>query len=165
MNRLNWNRERHRTRDRLLEYDFNIYPEVFHSGGLAMIYPWENIAIAQLSKQFIEVAKMNGYTGSEEDLWKRFSSGTVLFGTLETFPVPGNENDIYFDTQTEILYYFKSIPTTVYSDIAEKIGAAIVGISKIEDQETALSYVYIPVRAMPLENLIYDCGDAAEYIG
>lgn len=155
MNKLDWNLERYKTRDRLLEYDFNIYPIVPHSAGLSMIYPWENIAIKQLEKQFIEIVKSNGYTGSEEDLWDKFSHGTIQHGTLNTFPVPGNENDIYFDRETEILYYFKIIRTEVYTELVEKIGAVIVGSSKIEDTNMFETYLYIPVRALPIENLIH----------
>ena len=164
-NKLDWNYERYRTRDRLLEYDFNIYPMVPHSAGLSMIYPWENIAIQQLSKQIIEVARLNGYTGSEEDLWRKFSNGTIHQGTLDNFPIPGNEQDLYLDTETDILYYFKSVTSTVYTDVAARVGVAIVGYSKIEDSEEIVTYLYIPIKAMPIENLIFDCGDAAEYIG
>ena len=36
-----WNRERKRTRDRLLDYEFTIVPPHPHSGGIPFIFPIE----------------------------------------------------------------------------------------------------------------------------
>lgn len=154
----NWNYERWRTRDRLLEYDFNIYPALPHSAGLSMVYPWENITLANLDKQIIEIARNHEYDGDDETFWERFVSGGVYFGTLSTFPVPGEETLLYLDKETDILYYFKSTSELNY-DIAIEKGVEIVG------NEDNVYYCYIPVRALPIENLILNCGDAAEYIG
>jgi len=38
--KIDWNYERYRTRDLLLEYDATIMPPHPRAGGLAMIYPW-----------------------------------------------------------------------------------------------------------------------------
>ena len=152
--KLDWNRERYRTRDRLLEYDFSIYPAVPHTAGLPIIYPWENIALGQLSHSIINIAKLNGYTGTEEEFWNQFSSGGIHYGTLETFPVPGVDYDLYLDTKTDVLYYFKTIKEIIYTDRAAKIDAAIVGYSIIEDTEEVVTYLYIPVKALPFEQTI-----------
>ena len=66
---LNWNRERWRTRDRLLDYDFSIVPPLPHSAGLSIVYPWEGIASVQLLEQIIDTAKLRGYIANEEDFW------------------------------------------------------------------------------------------------
>lgn len=152
--RLDWNLERYRTRDRLLEYDFNIYPAVPHSAGLSMVYPWENVVINQLSKQFIELVHSHGFTGDEQELWDRFSDGVIKHGTLSTFPIPGNKNNLYFDIETEILYYFKAIPHEVLPDDAAVIGAAIVGISRIAEKEQTFTYLYIPIKSLPIEGIL-----------
>lgn len=46
--KLDWNYERYRTRDRLIEYDFDLIAPFPHSAGLPIIYPWENVFIEQL---------------------------------------------------------------------------------------------------------------------
>lgn len=186
--RLNWNEERWRTRDRLLDYDITIVPPHPHSGGIAcpyplededlspripspeadsslpFIYPWEATNLYELERSIYLIAQRNGYTGSEDTLWNRFSNGTVVTGTLATFPVPGDELNLYFDKETEILYYFKAVPNHISVDAATRIGATIVGTSQI-DTEVEWTYLYIPVRALVIENTILDCGDASEYIG
>lgn len=156
--KLDWNRERYRTRDRLLEYDFSIYPAVPHTAGLSMVYPWENIALSQLSHSIIEIAKSNGYTGTEEEFWNKFSNGSIHYGTLETFPVPGVDYDLYLDTETDILYYFKTTKETIDLDQIEKIGVTIVGHSIIEDTQEVVTYLYIPVKALSLENISVEGG-------
>lgn len=150
----NWNYERWRTRDRLLEYDFNIYPALPHSAGLSMVYPWENIALANLNKQIIEIARNHGYNGDDETFWERFVSGGVYFGTLSTFPVPGDENNLYLDTDTDILYYFKFTTNELDFNSIARIGVAIVGTSIVMDTEDIIKYLYIPIRALPIENFI-----------
>lgn len=166
MNRLDWNLTRYSTRDRLLDYDFNIVPPHIHSAGLSQVYPWEEMTLTLLSHQLYEIAKLYGFTGTVKEFFTKFgkNNGSLVKGTLATFPVPGDEDILYLDEQTEILYYFKSITTTVYTDLAAQIGVAIVGTSIIEDTKEVITYLYIPVRALPMENLIYDCGDATEYI-
>ena len=155
--------ERQRTRDLLLEY---VIPPRPRSAGLAMVYPWENITLTQLSKQIFEIVRKYGYNGTEALFWSKFleSKGNVIVGTLETFPVPGEENNLYLDKETEILYYFKATKSIVDTDLCEKIGAAIVGTSITEDTEEIITYLYIPVKSLPIENLIIDCGSAAEYM-
>lgn len=191
MNKLNWNKERWRTRDRLLEYDFSIVPAYPHSGGIAvpypqeseripisipylanvdlpMIYPWENIALSVLSHQLYLIAVDNGYTGTETEFLVRFANGDgdsgdsekeVIIGTLTTFPMPGAIDKLYLDRETGILYYFKATNLPVNEQAAEDMGIVIT------ETHGNVTYLYIPVRALPIENLIYNCGDASDYIG
>ncbi len=70
--RLDWNRERYRTRDRLLAYRDLIMPLVPEI-NISPFYPWNTEAVR---------------------------------GTLSSFPVQGDVNTLYFDYETEILYYF-----------------------------------------------------------
>lgn len=158
--KLNWNFERWRTRDRLLDYDFSIVPAAPHTAGLSMVYPWENTALSMLSYQLYEIAKNNGFFGDLETFLARFGSndGHIVEGTIETFPVPGNTTDLYLDVETGIVYYFKSTDGTVLPDAAAIIGAEIVG------SEGTTTYLYIPIRALLIEDTILDCGTAAEYI-
>ena len=100
-------KERWRTRDLLLEYDTAIMPARPRTAGLAMVYPWEDLSLSMLKAQIIEIARQNGYNGNDEEFWNHFSNftGGVNTGTLNTFPSPGKETDLYLDTETNILYY------------------------------------------------------------
>ena len=157
-------KERKRTRDLLLEYDYAILPPRPRAAGLHMVYPWEQVDLTMLAHQLYKLAVQNGYTGSEALFLQKFAGGSVITGTINTFPIPGDENNLYLDTETDTLYYYKHTIEKIYTDLAARIGVAIVGTSILEDHETVDTYLYIPVRAMPIENLIYDCGSAAEYI-
>lgn len=154
--RLNWNEERWRTRDRLLEYDISIMPPAPHTGGIITPYPWENTTLSMLSHQLYQIAANNGFTGTEQDFLLKFSSNEneVVVGTIATFPIEGNTKYLYLDQETGILYYFKIFDEAIDASAAERIGAVMVSSTN----------VYIPVRAMLLENTILDCGDATEYI-
>lgn len=152
-------RERKRTRDRLLDYDLPPRP---HTAGLAMVYPWENSSLSILTHQLFLIARNNGYGGEESDFLDRFSNGGtggVNVGTIDTFPVPGIEDQLYLDVSTEILYYFKIAPGNISEEIADKAGAEVVG--RGEDGST---YVYIPIRALPIEPLLLDCGSSTELV-
>lgn len=151
-------RERKRTRDLLLDYDFTILPARPRSAGLAMVYPWENLALSTLSKQILTIARNYGFEGDEDAFWERFATGAIQFGTLDTFPIPGDEHSLYFDKETDILYYFREANAITDPDAADKAGAQVVG----EDGDTL--YIYIPIRALPIEPMFLDCGTAADYI-
>ena len=159
---LNWTNERFRTRDRLLEYDSMIMPLMPHAAGLSMVYPWENTSLLGLAHQLFLIAQQNGYDGEEQQFIERFSNGDsestsgIDIGTIDTFPVPGKENHLYLDQETEILYYFKIAESEIAADVAEQNGAIIVGV---ENNQT---YLYIPVRALPIEPLIIDCGSSID---
>ena len=164
---LNWNKERFRTRDRLLEYDSTIMPLKPHSAGLPIVYPWENNPLSSLSHKLFLIAQSNGYTGNEEDFLNRFSNGEtnsssgegVNTGTINTFPVPGIENQLYLDIETEILYYFKIVLEQFSDDFINKTGAEIVGRG-----ENGSYYLYIPVRTLPIEPLLLNCGSSSDLI-
>ena len=157
---MDWNFERYRTRDRLLDYDFNIVPPAPHSAGLSMVYPWENIILEQLGAQIFLLAQQHGFSGTEEQFWDRFNNPSIYFGTLETFPVPGNENILYFDKENETLYYFVAASGNIDPNLIEQAGGEIVGESQTND----ITYLYLPIRALLIEDTILNCGDAAEYI-
>ena len=152
------------TRDRLLDYDFSIVPAVPHSAGLNLVYPWENFTLVSLSKQILTLARQNGYEGDESTFWSRFAEGIVHTGTIDSFPIPGCEQDLYLDNETEILYYFKATTETIYTELAARVGVAIVGQSIIEDTQEIITYLYIPVRALLIEDTILNCGSAEEVI-
>lgn len=165
--KLNWNKERWRTRDRLLEYDFSIAPPIPHSAGLKIIYPWEQNSLSVFSEQLYQIAQKYGFLGSFSDFFNKFGEvgGDIVVGTLNTFPVPGQENNLYLDKETEILYYFKSTTQIINEELIARVGAAIVGkklVGEIEKEE--ITYLYIPVRSLMIEDTILDSGDAAEYI-
>ncbi len=151
-------RERKRTRDRLLDYALPPRP---HTAGLAMVYPWENSSLSILSHQLFLIARNNGFTGEESEFLTKFSNnaGGVNIGTINTFPIPGVEDQLYLDIESEILYYFKIAPDGISTEIADKVGAEVVG--RAEDNSI---YVYIPVRALPIEPLLLDCGSSTELI-
>ena len=158
MRKLDWNRERYRTRDRLLDYTLNLYPIIQPIAEMPYIYPWENIQLGILSKQILELAKQNGYTGDEQLLWERFSEGTIVTGTLNTFPIPGDEKKLYLDTETTILYYFKFTTNELDFNLIARIGGAIVGTSIIGDTVDIIKYLYLPIHALPIENTILNNG-------
>lgn len=166
MKNLDWNRERYRTRDRLLDYNFSLFPTNPQSATLPMVYPWENVANYRLSLQLYEIAKNNGYIGSEADFLNKFSANgnNIITGTLSTFPVPGIETNLYFDTETEILYYFTTSNSPIDLDLLAKVGGAVVGQSVSVNPADIVSYLYLPVRALPIEDLILNCGNAVENI-
>lgn len=142
MPELNWNLERWRTRDRLLEYDVSIMLPAPHIGGIIAPYPWENTTLSMLSHQLYQIATKNGYTGTEQEFLAKFSSNEtekqVIVGTIVTFPIDGNTKCLYLDQETGILYYFKIFDEAIDESAAERIGAVMVSSTN----------VYIPVRAI-----------------
>ena len=157
---IDWNHERHRTRDRLLEYDINIMPPRPHTAGLEMIYPWENTVLDILNMQILELARKNGFIGDEEDFWSRFINGKVHALSFTDFPMPGIEGDLYLDIDTDNLYYFKTISGMLTEEQIARVDAAIVDYSQIDD----VTYLYIPIRALLIEDTILNCGNSEEVI-
>ena len=151
-----WNRERKRTRDRLLDYDPLSIPSSIDINPL--IPTPVSINEQTLQNIIFNIATKYGFSGTNEDFWERFNTQTIHRGTIDTFPVPGKDYDLYLDTNTGILYYFKIISGQINSDIIAKVNIAIVGTSIVGS--TTTTYLYIPVQAFPIENLIYDCGNA-----
>lgn len=158
--RNDWNHERYRTRDRLIEYDSTILPLTPHTGGMSItdIYPWETQSLTFLSSQLFAIAKNNGFVGTKEEFLEKFGSahGSIIMGTISTFPIKGKEDAIYIDTDTNILYYFKQIDESLLDEIPEAI------VVDIQDQ---IASIYIPIRALPIDGLIFNSGGAADFIG
>ena len=129
---LDWNRERHRTRDLLLEYDTNIMPPRPRAGGISVVYPWENTSLNILNHQLYLLAIANGFDGTEEDFKQLFTSyvgpRSIMFANYSEFPETGISSKLYFDLEEKILYYW-------------------------ENQ-------YIPVDAMLIANTVLDGGEA-----
>lgn len=158
--KLDWNYERYRTRDLLLEYDYSIMPARPRTAGLPIIYPWENQSLSVISYQLYEIAKSNGFEGSIEEFCenyaKVFASGTVVKIPLSQFPTPGNELNLYLDTEGGTLYYYKTV-SEVNMELVNYVGAQIAGRSEDNDY-----YLYIPVKAASIENLILRCGNSTQ---
>lgn len=156
-----WNRERKKTRDRLLDYDASIMPIMPSTASLPYIYPWENITLSILSNQIFKVAQLNGYTGDQQDLFRHFNGGALnRYESINDFPVPGVFGDLYFDTSTQILYYYVVAPGQLDTNLIARISGAIVGYSIVANE----TYLYLPIRALPIEDIIIHGGTAAEYI-
>ena len=156
-----WNRERKRTRDRLLDYYIHqLLPCPQTANIVHYVYPWYQKTLSRLSRQIYDIAVMNGFADTEPNFWAKFSRGVVTSSVLSQFPVPGNENELYLDTETDILYYFKQTENEINMQYANLNGVEIVGKS----EDDTLTYLYIPVRALPIEDLIINSGTAAEYI-
>ena len=157
---IDWNHERHRTRDLLLEYDTSIMPPHPRAGGLSilypwgsqyyenavdmyiptsahtttlsMVYPWENTSLNILNHQLYLVAVLNGFEGTEADFKDLFSSYVGA----------------------------RSIMFATYDQFPE------IGISEklYFDLETKILYYwndeYIPVNAMLIAETTLDGGEA-----
>lgn len=152
-----WNRERKKTRDRLLDYEL---PPIPYSSCPLPVYPWTNLA-SQMQSYLLEDAGKYGFDGSIDDLWNLLLKNNIYVGTLNTFPLIGEKDILYLDTETDILYYFKSTNLPIDPDLIAKVGAAIVGTHVVGEDDMFID-LYIPVRALPLENLIFNCGNAEE---
>lgn len=158
--KLDWNHERYRTRDLLLEYDTAIMPPHPRAGGLAMvypwgseyydnvvdmyvphsthtatlsmIYPWENTSLNILNHQLYLIAVQSGFDGTEED-FKELFTGYV------------GPRSIMFAT-------YAAFPET---GITDKL---------YFDLETKILYYwneeYIPVNAMLIAETALDGGEA-----
>ena len=103
--------ERARTRDLLLEYDLTIMPYHPRAAGLQMVYPWENTNLDSLIKELYQFSVASGFEGTLNEFKNSFgsylSSKQILFATLTTFPEIGDNKHLYYDTETNILYYYE----------------------------------------------------------
>lgn len=127
------------------------------ANNIQTVYPWEKIQRSQLKQQLYELAKDYGYTGTEDDFMMRFIGGVIITVYNKDFPIPGDSTSLYFETSKEILYYFKQTTEEVDEQVASAVGAIIVDI-ETEAGVTTTS-LYIPVKAMPVENLIIHGGE------
>lgn len=164
---IDWNYERYRTRDRLLDYDSSIVPPHPVSAGLPIIYPWENTNLTILSNQLYTIAQNNGFDGTLAQFLDFFAhgGGGIVVGTIATFPVTGKDSTLYLDSETDIVYYFKATTTEISPAVAEENKIVIAGTEIDEITHITTYFLYIPIRAMLIEDTILNSGDAAEYIG
>ena len=158
-NKRDWNYERYRTRDLLLEYDKAIMPPRPRAAGLSnvyswgstiltdegtldapipiqknisLIYPWENTSLTIFSNQLYKVAVVNGFIGTEKDFLDRFVNYV-------------SDKQIIFENYSEFPQYGSS--SKLYFDLEEKILYYWEG-------------EYIPVNAMLIANTIIEGGEA-----
>lgn len=157
---IDWNYERYRTRDLLLEYDTNIMPPHPRAGGLAiiypwgssfldnvvdnsipskphtttlsMIYPWENTSLNMLMQQLYLLAVQNGFEGTLDDFKALFTSYVGARSIM--FATYSNFPEVGTDSK-------------LYFDLEEKI-------LYYWDND------YIPVNAMIIANTILNGGEA-----
>lgn len=129
----NWNYERYRTRDLLLEYDLSIMPPHPRAAGLAMVYPWEKTPLQFLCEELYQLAAKSGYEGTKENFQTHFGEyfnehNQIICDRYINFPIVGEINKLYFDLDEKILYYWDN--------------------------------QYLPVNATLIANTIIDCGTA-----
>ena len=131
---IDWNHERHRTRDLLLEYaDFNFLPQPLGPES-DIVYPSGHTIFGGLDTYLYQLAKKSGYTDTEENFKLHFgeylmqNSQQIVYDLYVNFPEIGSKNKLYFDLNDKILYYW--------------------------DND------YIPVNALLIANTILEGGDA-----
>lgn len=154
-----WNYERYRTRDLLLEYDKAIMPPRPRAAGLSnvyswgstiptdegtlnapipiqqnisIIYPWENTSLTIFSNQLYKVAVINGFIGTEKEFLDRFVNYV-------------SDKQIVFEDFINFPQYGST--NKLYFDQIEKI-------LYYWDGE------YVPVNAMLIANTLIDGGEA-----
>lgn len=137
------------TRDLLLSYDFSIVPPHPIYAGLNYVYPWENISLMSFSKQFLQLAVLNGFSGNEKELWEHFEGGIILYSNIIDFPEIGNEKNLYLDSNSNIIYCFNFLSPESAVNIEEK-GGIITGHS----QDETIFYAYLPLRTLLIEDTI-----------
>lgn len=150
---------RSRTRDLLLEYDYNIMPPRPRAAGLGTIYawgsekitetsadvpvspnqnyistvyPWENTSLIILFQQLYQLAMIYGFVGTKDDFKDRFTNFV-------------SEKEIIFSTYNNFPQV--GVETLLYFDLDEKI-------LYYWDNE------YIPVNTMLITDTIINGGGA-----
>lgn len=78
----------------------------------SVVYPWETIGLNILGDQIYMLAANSGYLGTREEFHKYFGSylqsnhWEILFETYDNFPQEGRQDQLYFDLDEKILYYW-----------------------------------------------------------
>ena len=142
---LDMNRDRWRTRDLLAEEGKEITP----FSSINTVYPWKDIQLKVLSEKIYQIAQKYGYTNTKEAFWTKFNEGTVIVDSVENFPPIGEENKLYLDKNSGIVYYFITTTQEVYTQLATSLDVIIT-----EESNEEIKYLYIPIKAMPIEKLI-----------
>ena len=76
------------------------------------VYPWENAGLIILSNQLYQLAAKSGYHGTSQEFYHYFGSylenngKEILFEHYNNFPQVGTANMLYFDLDSNILYYW-----------------------------------------------------------
>jgi hypothetical protein len=101
-----WNRERKRTRDRLLDDNLDSWIPTLTISHIP--YPVVNIPVSLAANALYALAVANGFEGTQQELLSNFDNITnhIIIGTLDTFPKLGDNEHLYYDTSLKILYYF-----------------------------------------------------------
>ena len=141
--------DKNRWKTSALTLDTNNYQV---ANNIQTVYPWENMQLSILSDQIYKLAQKYGYNKDKETFWKKFSEGTIIFENLEDLPAIGDENKLYLDKKSGTLYYFTTTTNIIYHELADAVGAIV------QENETVTN-LYIPIKALPIENLIIGGGD------
>ena len=119
MNKLDWNRERYRTRDLLLPYALIEGPPDPQYADVDMIYPWRNVLLNSVINAIYNVAHSSGYEGDLDSFRSNFGSlleyQPLIYENYQDFPFVGDTQHLYFDLEEKILYYWdnKYIPVNI----------------------------------------------------
>lgn len=87
-------------------------PPIPNSSNIKSIYPWENLGLTILSNQLYQIAVNSGYTGTKEEFNTYFgfylehNRQEIIFDVFSHFPQIGTSNQLYFDLNEKILYYW-----------------------------------------------------------
>ena len=106
---LDMSKERRRTRDLLLDAQNPSNPTTYVS-SISTVYPWENMQISFFAGQLYGFARANGYEGDIESFSEKFATllaeKTIKYLPRSNFPIEGENDCLYFDTEEKILYYW-----------------------------------------------------------
>lgn len=85
-------------------------PPMPNQKDISIIYPWENTSLSIFSHQLYKVAIVNGFIGTEQDFLNHFinfvSEKEIIFDLFTNFPQYGSSQNLYFDLNEKILYYW-----------------------------------------------------------
>lgn len=76
------------------------------------VYPWENYNMSILVEQLYTIAAGSGFTGTINEFKTYFgyylerSRPEIIFDKFTNFPETGNSTQLFFDLDTNILYYW-----------------------------------------------------------
>lgn len=79
---------------------------------LASVYPWESYEMSMLIDQLYTFAKASGYNGTKAEFKIYFghylesNRPEIIFAIYSDFPKIGNKDQLYFDLEEKILYYW-----------------------------------------------------------
>ena len=112
MNKLDWNRERYRTRDLLLSYELVEGPPDPQSINISAPYPWEDFTFTRIVNTIYDIAHASGYEDDMSSFLHNFGSlleyKSIIYANYEDFPTTGDAQHLYFDLNEKILYYWEN---------------------------------------------------------